>query len=538
MKVQCEHPAIGPMELPVFRLVEKQAAAQPNALAVSSKDGDLTYRELDERASHLCSRLRQLGVRSDVPVALYIRSSLEMVVGALGILKAGGAYLPLDPDYPAARVSMILNDAKVPIVITRNGENKDVPEGSWDTVDIDLQLPSPVLNSRFRTESECAPGDLSYIIYTSGSTGQPKGVQISHASLSNLAAWHCSDFAVTSSDRATQIAGVGFDAAVWELWPYLASGASIHIPDDWTRTEPVLLRNWLLSRRITICFLPTVLAERIITLDWPADASLRLILTGADVLTHYPRPNLPFKLVNNYGPTECTVVATSGIVPPSENSSRAPSIGRPIRNTNVYILNEELKDVPPGTPGQLYIGGAGVARGYVHQPELTATRFVPDPFRAEPGARMFATGDLCSFLPDGQLAFLGRIDDQIKIRGYRVEPNEIVSNLIQCPGVEEAAVAARKSSTEDTQLVAYFVAAPHSSVTYSSMHEFLRARLPDYMVPGVFISLKRLPLTQNGKVDRAALPEPNPENVLKDESSEVPQSPVEKQLSDILISLL
>jgi amino acid adenylation domain-containing protein len=520
------------------RLIESNAEEHPDALAISSADGELTFKELNDRAGQLSQRLRVLGVGPDVPVALFIRSSLEMVIGALGILKAGGAYLPLDPENPASRTSLILNDAKAPVVVTESREVHRLPQGDWSVVDIDVPLPASKLREDLVVSRESSLNDLAYIIYTSGSTGQPKGVQITHASLLNLVSWHCSEFSITPEDRATQIAGIGFDAAVWELWPHLAAGASIHIPDELTRTEPELMRDWLLAKGITVCFLPTLMAERVMTLMWPEDASLRFLLTGADTLKHHPSAKLPFLLVNNYGPTECTVVSTSGIVPPVENPAQKPAIGKPIFNARVYILDEALQKVPEGSAGQLFIGGEGVARGYVNRPLLTATRFMPDPFSEEPGARMYATGDRGMFLEDGQIAFLGRLDDQIKIRGYRIEPEEIVSTLVRIPEILEAAVAVRGDQPEEYRLVAYVVIAPNNNLTYSAIQEFLREHLPDYMVPTVFVVLDRLPLTSHGKVDRAALPDPGEENTMKDDSIEDAESPVEVRLKEILIPLL
>jgi len=520
------------------RLIEGQAAEHPDALAVSSPVGDLTFGELNDRADQLSQRLRVLGVGPDVPVALFIRSSLEMVVGALGILKAGGAYLPLDPENPKSRTSLILRDSNTSVVVTDSRELHRLPSGDWNVVDIDVPLPPSKLREDLIFLRESTLNDLAYIIYTSGSTGQPKGVQISHANLLNLVSWHCSTFSITPADRATQIAGVGFDAAVWELWPYLAAGASIHIPDELTRTDPESMRDWLLATGISVCFLPTLMAERVMALEWPKQASLRFVLTGADTLNHYPSPGLPFSLVNNYGPTECTVVATSGIVPPLENPTRKPTIGKPISNVRVYILDEELHKVPEGTPGQLYIGGEGVARGYVNRPLLTSTRFVPDPFSDEPGARMYATGDRAAFLEDGQIAFLGRIDGQIKLRGYRIEPDEIVSILLRITEIIEAAVAVRGNQPDEHRLVAYLVTDPGRSVNYGTIRDFLSEHLPDYMVPSQFVLLDRLPLTQNGKVDRSRLPDPSAGNTLTADSVGGTESPVETRLKEILIHLL
>jgi acyl-coenzyme A synthetase/AMP-(fatty) acid ligase/acyl carrier protein len=354
----------------------------------------------------------------------------------------------------------------------------------------------------------------------------------------NLVFWHRRAFDVTPADRATQLASPGFDAAVWELWPYLTAGARLHIPDEVTRVTPEMLRDWLVSEKISISFLPTMLAERVLALEWPRETALRVLLTGADTLHHYPSNTLPFRLINNYGPTECTVVATSGPVLPGSDTSHPPTIGRAIDNTQTYILDEQLRNVPIGTPGELYIGGASVGPGYLNRPELTAERFVSDPFSGMPGDRLYKTGDLARLLPDGQIAFLGRIDDQIKIRGYRIEPNEIVTALNRHPMVRESIVVASEDGSGDKRLVAYLVLPEGSEVAYATLQSFLLNQLPDFMVPSVFVHLGSLPLSPNGKVDRSALPAPDAANTLKDENRAAPRTPVEERLASMVAGLL
>lgn len=525
----------------VPRLIEDHATTRPNSIAVISRGRTLTFKELNDRAAALANRLRSSGVSRDIPVGLCMKSSPAMLIGALGILKAGGAYLPLDPAYPVQRLHHILNDADIPVLVKALGATDPIPRGRWKTIELDEeglftghQADASPAGERKSIRSE----DLAYVIYTSGSTGQPKGVEISHGSLLHLVNWHQSAFSVASDDRASQLAGVGFDAAVWETWPYLAAGASVHIADESARADPEKLRDWILSERITISFVPTAMAERVIKLEWPRETSLRMLLTGADTLHRFPPAELPFPLINNYGPTECTVVATSGLVPANENSNESPSIGWPIANTHVYLLDEQLRQAPAGSSGELYIAGPGLARGYVNRPDLTAEKFVPNPFTEEPGARMYRTGDRGRYLPDGQIAFLGRIDDQIKIRGFRIEPNEIVAALNQCPDIQESAVVARETATGEVGLVAYFAASHDSEPTVAGLQGFLRSRLPDYMVPPIFVQLERLPLTANGKVDSTALPEPTSEIILTDRSFEAPRSPVEERVADLLTELL
>ena len=300
-------------------------------------------------------------------VAVCLERSEDMVVGLLGALKAGAAFVPLDPAYPPMRLAFMLEDSHAPVLITRQAEAARLPPHSAYVVCLDRDAALVAQHSVADPTPVAAAAQLAYLIYTSGSTGRPKGVQICHESLLNLIFWHQRAFAVSRTDRATQLAGPGFDAVVWELWPYLTIGASVYLPDEETRIVPVRLRDWLVERQITITFLPTALAEGVLDLTWPRTTALRYLLTGADTLHHYPSCDLPFTLVNNYGPTENTVVTTSGPVPPTMQPSALPSIGRPIANTEVYILDEQLRQVRIGETGELHIGGAGLARGYLRR---------------------------------------------------------------------------------------------------------------------------------------------------------------------------
>jgi acyl-CoA synthetase (AMP-forming)/AMP-acid ligase II/acyl carrier protein len=299
-----------------------------------------------------------------------------------------------------------------------------------------------------------------------------------------------------------------------------------------------LLRDWLIKNNITITFLPTILAESIIKLEWPETTSLRFLLTGADTLHHYPSPTLPFALINNYGPTEATVVTTSGRIFPTEHPDAPPSIGRSIANTQVYILNEQLHQVPIGEVGELHIGGAGVAKGYLGRSELTAEKFIAHPFNDEPGARLYKTGDLARYLPDGQIAFVGRTDYQVKIRGYRIETNEIVLAINQHPHIHASIVVAHEDATGEKRLIAYIVFAPGEYIGATSLRETLAIQLPDYMIPTTFVVLESLPQTSNGKVDRSALPTPDETNTLYDEITVLPTTPLEEHLVKIVAPLL
>jgi amino acid adenylation domain-containing protein len=504
----------------------------------------MTYRELDNRANQLAHYLIEVGGGADYRdnlVGLCLDRSLTSVVCALAILKAGAAYLPLDPGYPSERLAFMLSDAQPRVLITRQEVAEQLPTGPWEVIAIDRDEAEIASQSTDSPVSDITPERLAYVIYTSGSTGQPKGVEITHASLINLVSWHQSAFEVTTGDRASLLAGVGFDAAVWETWPYLTAGASLHLPDECTRLAPDLLRDWLVAEEITVSFLPTALAERVMSLDWPLNTALRILLTGAETLRRFPAKNLPFQLINNYGPTECTVVATSGFVSPDPSSNALPTIGRPIAHTEIYILDENLQQVPVGTAGELHIGGAGVARGYLNRPELTAEKFIRNPFSTDDSERapcLYKTGDLACYLENGEIAYLGRIDDQVKILGHRIEPNEIVTLLDRHKGVQASLVVAREDAGSEKHLVAYVVPNPESQLSVIDLRSFLREELPEYMVPGVFVEIENLPLTANGKLDRAGLPAPNAENTLRDEEFIAPRTPIEKRLAVMLSPLL
>jgi len=525
----------------VVELFASQVEIQPEALAVSSSQCVLNYRELDDRSDELANVLVGLGVGPEKVIGLLTPRSPAMIVGALGILKSGGAYLPLDPSYPEARLAFQLEDAQAPVLITQQSLKTPHASGARESIVLDAggritKASHPRQN--ISMESTASSSNLAYVIYTSGSTGQPKGVEITHASLSNLVDWHQRAFKVTAENRASQVARVGFDAAVWEIWPYLTAGASLHQPDEELLSQPEALRQWLLAQGITIAFVPTPMAERLLALPWPAKTELRVMLTGGDVLHPYSPKDLPFLLVNNYGPTECTVVATSALVPPQGSAGGLPPIGLPIQNTQLYILNESGNQVPPGGRGELYIGGAGLARGYRNRPALTQQRFLENPFSTRSGERFFKTGDLVRSEPDGQLAFLGRLDDQIKIRGFRVEPDEVAAALNEHPAITQSVVAAHEISPGERRLVGYFVPRDHNCPNLAELREFLGARLPEFMVPGIFVVLEGLPLTPNGKVDRGALPVPNATNTLRDIKAVAPRTEVEIAVAQILQELL
>ncbi|MFN6563901.1 MAG: amino acid adenylation domain-containing protein [Nostoc sp. ChiSLP01] len=491
----------------IHQLFEEQVEKTPDAVAVVHEDESLTYQELNERANQLAHYLQSLGVKKEVLVGICVERSIETIVGILAILKAGGAYVPLDPAYPKERLSWILTDAKPAVLLTQTQLIDTLPEHRAYTVYLDTYW-HHTQESQQNLICATSIDNLVYVIYTSGSTGRPKGVQITHAGLLNLVYWHQRNYQVTPADRATQIAGVAFDAAVWEIWPYLTCGASVYLPKEEIRLAPQQLQDWLISKEITISFLPTPLAETILSLDWSQNVTLRTLLTGGDKLHHYPANSLPFKLVNNYGPTENTVVATSGLVPAKEQFDTSPAIGRPIANTQIYLLDANLQPVPIGVPGELHIGGASLARNYLNRPDLTNEKFIANPFSQEMGARLYKTGDLARYLSDGNIEFLGRIDNQVKIRGFRIELGEVEAVLSQNSFVREAVVIVWEEVPDEKRLVAYIVLNQEQRPTVNELRQWLQGQLPEYMVPAIFMFLETLPLTPNGKVDHRALPVP------------------------------
>ena len=516
--------------VPAHRLFEEQARRTPNALALSGSLR-LTYRELDRRANALARQLRSLGVGPDVRVGLCLDRSPELVVSALGVLKSGGAYVALDPTQPEERLSFELADCRAPIVLVRPGPLADLAASRG------LLCLSPDLSAAESAPKATAPqpDHLAYVIYTSGSTGRPKGVEVTHRGLSNLVAWHVRAFEVTSADRATLIAGVGFDASVWEVWPYLAAGASLHVVPEEIRARPAALRDWLVDEGVTVSFLPTPLAEAVMALEWPSATPLRTLLAGGDRLHQPPPSGLPFVLVNNYGPTEGTVVATSGVVSSLAGDHRPPSIGRPLPHMRAFVVDGDLQPVFAGGEGELLIGGPALARGYLGRPDLTAASFVPDVFcgSGPPGERLYRTGDLVRRLPDGELDFLGRIDDQVKIRGHRIELGEVEAALLRHPEVREAVVLARDGRT-GKRLMAWLTGAEAASDT--ELRELLLESLPEAMVPSTFVRLEALPLAASGKVDRSKLPEPAEDD--RSESYVPPRNAAETRLAAIWSEVL
>jgi amino acid adenylation domain-containing protein len=447
----------------VHELFEQAARREPLAAAIVGASGEVSYGELNRRANQLARHLAKLGIEPEMRVGVLFERSVEMVVALLAVLKAGAAYVPLDGSYPRERLAFMLKDAGVSALLTEQRFQNALPTYDGPLVCLDAEREAIAREPDADLAIDVRPLNLAYVIYTSGSTGKPKGVSIEHRSLANLVGWHAVAYGLTAEDRAVLLSAPAFDACVWELWPYLCAGASVHIPTDEIRESPSLLLDWLAAQRISICFMPTPLAEIIIEETLPASLSLRTLLTGADKLHLWPKPDLPFRLANNYGPTENTVVTTAAWIDAGAKRNALPPIGQPIANVQVYILDKNLRPLPVGVAGELHVGGDGLARGYLNQPELTAEKFIPHPFSAEAGARLYRTGDLARYLSDGQIEFLGRTDEQVKVRGYRIELGEIEATLAEHELVREAVVVARDDKSATLRLIAYVVPKVESS---------------------------------------------------------------------------
>ncbi|MBH3368287.1 amino acid adenylation domain-containing protein [Pseudomonas carnis] len=491
---------------------EVQAERQPHRIAVQQGSEALTYQQLNQRANQLAHHLLELGVQADDRVALCCRRGPQMLVGLLGILKAGAGYVPIDPAYPAERIAYLLQDS-APVAVLAETSTREL---LGPVAVVDLQHPGWQRHAVSNPQLPAlTPAHLAYVIYTSGSTGQPKGVMVEHRTVENLVHWHCEAFGLTAVSHTSSVAGMGFDAMAWEVWPALCVGATLHLPPADIGNENIdELLAWWLAQPLDVSFLPTPVAEYAFSLP-RQHPTLRILLIGGDRLRQFTQERR-FAVVNNYGPTEATVVATSGRV----RAGQALHIGRPVANATSYVLDAHLRPVPVGVAGELYVGGSGVARGYLNRPELTAERFLQDPFN--PG-QMYRTGDLVRWLPDGNLEYLGRNDDQVKLRGVRVELGEIESRLAALDGIREAVVLVREG-----RLLAWFT--EQRPLQIETLRAHLQAQLPEALVPVAYMRLDQLPLTANGKLDRKALPEPD-QCALLSREYQAPQGDVETTLA-------
>ncbi|KAG0016980.1 hypothetical protein BGZ80_008719 [Entomortierella chlamydospora] len=523
-----------PAHMCLHQLFEQQVALTPNAVAIVHEDESLTYAELNVRANRLAHQLIELGVQPDDLVAISVGRSPAMIIGTLAILKAGGAYVPLDPSHASGRLVDILQDANPAIVLVDRSGRASLGQDalySMKVMDVDALLDHPSNNPQVLGLTS---HHLAYVIYTSGSTGKPKGVMIEHHSVVNTAIDHAEIYGLDKNSRMIQFASVGFDASVRDIFMPLCCGGSVYIPPDNIRSDVIKLWEYMSANSIThVASTPSLLQDGKVLP--PTQVSLTLLLGGEPL-----SPKLISQIAgqmtvyNNYGPTETTISVTSWRVPKDFSADIVP-IGRPHKNHSVYILDAQRHPVPLGALGEIYIGGVGVARGYLNRPDLTEERFIPDPFVSEKGARMYKTGDLARFLPDGNIAYVGRNDHQVKIRGFRIELGEIEARLVEHPVVSEAVVIALGEGNVK-RLVAYVVAKPDEQLA-NSLRSHLVERLPDYMIPAAYVRLDMFPLTSNDKLDRRALPTPD-EDAFARQTYEEPQGETEIALAQIWTELL
>ncbi|MBO4207984.1 non-ribosomal peptide synthetase [Micromonospora echinofusca] len=516
----------------------------PDAVAVSGPGGPLSYAELDRRSNRLAHELRARGAGRDTLVGVCLDRGVDLVVALLGVLKAGAGYLPLDPGQPADRLRYIVDDARVGVVVTDRNADERLPTGAVTTVRVDDDRPGWPVTDPVPVNH---PDDVAYVIYTSGSTGRPKGVPVSHANVLRLFHSCAADFRFGPDDVWTLFHSYAFDFSVWELWgALLHGGRCVVVPFEVSRSPQDLL-DLLVAERVTVLNqTPSAfrgLVEAVVDADLPPDAlALRTVVFGgealdvADLAGWYARfgQDGP-RLVNMYGITETTVHVTYRPVLPAEATGGGPRspIGRALRDLRVYVLDEDLNPVPVGVPGQLYVSGPGLARGYLRRPGLTADRFGPDPYAPTPGARMYRTGDLARWADSGDLEFLGRADDQVKIRGHRIEPGEIEAAVGTHPSVEATVVVAhRRAGERQDRLVAYVVPVGGRHLVVGELRDHLHRTLPAYMVPAVFVPVDRIPVTANGKVDRRALPDPDLHRVSGSDGQVAPRDPVEQLMAE------
>lgn len=492
----------------LHHLFEGQVERTPNALALTFRDQRLTYRDLNSRANQLAHYLQKQGIRPGVLVGICLERSVEMIVSILGVLKAGGAYLPLDPAYPLERLSFMLQDAGAQLLLTWKGCSDKLPAHHLPVIRFEQDLPVIVQEQTDNLTSAVAPHDLAYIIYTSGSTGKPKGVMLEHYGLGNMLEAQILAFGLRADDHIAQFASFSFDASVSEMFMTFLCGAHLFLVPQERRWPAPVLQQFLQEHAITAITLP----PSALALMQPETLPLlRVVISaGEELSAEIVRRWAPGRhLFNAYGPTEGTVCTTIGRC---HVSNRRPSIGKPIPNVHVYLLDSALQLVSEGATGEIYIGGMGLARGYVQRPELTEAKFLPHPFSIEPGARLYKTGDLARLLPDGTIECIGRTDRMIKIRGFRVELGEIEAVLEQHPLVTQSLVLVYKDRSEVERLAAYVLLDPRPVAfpfSYASAREelsvFLQKQLPKYMQPAKFVVLEAFPLTPAGKIDQHAL---------------------------------
>ncbi len=526
-----------PQNKTIQQLFEEQVLKNPDAVAVEFDNTSLTYSQLNQQANQLAHYLRALGVKPETVVGIALNRSLQTVVAALGVLKSGGAYLPIDPDYPPERIQYMIEDSAIRLLITEDELVERFSKQNLQLISLGQHQAEIASQATGNPTPVNDPQNLAFIIYTSGSTGRPKGVMLQHRGMVNFLQNMVTDFNLEPGKSFLQIASFSFDAASSEIFSAITSGAKVQMIDRETLLSTQKLVEFLNRKKVTTATIPPSLLTLL-----PEDqiSGMETILSVGDVcpweLAKRFKDHVRF--VNGYGPTEGTIGAIWGTVDDTHQSDTiSVPIGRPITNVRIYLLDDQLNPVPVGVPGEIYIGGAGVARGYWQRPDLTAEKFIPDPFNEQPGARMYKTGDLARWLSDGQIEFIGRVDFQVKIRGFRIELGEIEAQLLKHPAVKDVVVVARGHNPEDKYLVAYFVPQDDQTVDGNDLHAFVKEHLPEYMVPAAYVKMEQLPLTPNGKVNRRALPDPEQTDRVVHEYV-APATPEEELLATIWEDLL
>jgi amino acid adenylation domain-containing protein len=530
-----------PLDKCLHAFIEEQALKTPFARALTYDGKSLSYEVMNKQANQLAHYLKSKGVGPETLVGICAYRSAEMLIGLLAILKAGGAYVPFDPTYPAGRLEFMINDSKVPVILAQKSCDTILPKASADI--IYFEDTANIINSypTSNPKIEVRPENLAYVIYTSGSTGNPKGAMNTHKGIVNRLLWMQDTFQIGPMDTLIQKTPFSFDVSVWEFfWPFMF-GSRLAVAKPEGHKDPEYLLDLISRESVTVIhFVPSMLRLFLETADPQRCVSLKHVVLSGEAVTldlqHRYFSLLKAPLHNLYGPTEAAVDVTYWQCDPSTSLSTVP-IGRPISNIRLYILDKTGQPVAAGENGELHIGGVGVGRGYLNRPELTAEKFVNDPFSDDPSARLYKTGDLCRYLPDGDIDYLGRIDFQVKIRGNRIELGEIEAVVQQDPSVRQCAVTVREDSPGEKRLVAYVVEVP-GKFSISDMRKKLAKKLPDYMIPAVFMLLPSLPLTPSGKTDRRALPKPGRERPKLENQYIATGTETEKKLAQVWCEVL
>ena len=547
--VQWNDTGVPSSPLSIQQRFEAQVERTPEAAAVIFDGRELSYRELNRRANQLAHHLRRLGVGADVKVAICIDRSIEMAIGVIATLKAGGAYVPLDPEYPRERMRFMLGDAQCAVLLTNERVLRILPETERAVLCLDRDWDKVKHESDDNPRNEIDGENLAYVIYTSGSTGQPKGVAMTRRALRNLLAWQLEHAGHFPAARTLQFASLSFDVSFQEMFSTWCSGGMLVLVSDELRRDALLLLHFLVEQKVERIFLPFVYLQHLaeaVEQGGTLPAHLSELITAGEQLEITPQIKKfcdrlkDCALHNHYGPSETHVVTSYSLSSSVSDWPALPPIGRPIANTQIYILDRNLEPAPIGVPGQLCIGGASLSRGYLNRPELTAEKFLPDPFGNKPGARLYLTGDLARYRDDGNIEFLGRIDNQVKIRGFRVELGEIETMLAAHPSVREAVVVAREDVKGNRKLVGYVVTASNANDGFArELSNYLKERLPDYMIPEAFVTVPAFPLTPSGKVNRRALAALDQnEGVPTQQYAAPPRTPLEESLAEIWATVL